>query len=55
MHQVGDLATAGVERLRARWRGDTPTGTPEAGGAGGGADGPVGQSAETGAVAEAIS
>jgi len=52
MHQLGDLATAGVEQLRARWRGDTPTGTPSPDTVG---DAPSGQPTEAGAVAEVIS
>jgi len=52
MHQVGDLATAGVARLQTRRRGGTPTSTPEAGA---GADPAAGPSSEAGAVAEVIS
>ncbi|HXQ90054.1 MAG TPA: ABC transporter permease [Acidimicrobiales bacterium] len=33
LHQGGDLATAGVERLRARWRGEPPSPAPDAVGA----------------------
>ncbi len=29
LHQLGDLATAGFENLRARWRGHPPSSTPE--------------------------
>ncbi len=52
MHQLGDLATAGVERLQARRRGGAPTDTPQAGA---GSDGTAGTSTDAGAVAEAIS
>ncbi len=53
MHQLGDLATVGVQNLRARWRGGTPTGSSPSGGS---ADGPVpGQPTEAGEVAEVIS
>jgi len=52
MHQVGDLATAGVERLQARWRGETPPDTSETDA---GTDRTAGPPTDTGAVAEVIS
>jgi ABC-type branched-subunit amino acid transport system permease subunit len=55
MHQLGDLATVGVEHLRARWRGEPPP----APGLAGRADPVVGKTtgagAGAGAVAEVIS
>ena len=52
MHRLGDLATAGVEQLRARWRGEAPSGdAPPPGEADAGAP----RSTEAGAVAEVIS
>jgi ABC-type branched-subunit amino acid transport system permease subunit len=56
MHQLGDLATAGVEHLRTRWGGEQPPGAADpthAAGTDGGA-GP-GATASAGAVAEVIS
>jgi ABC-type branched-subunit amino acid transport system permease subunit len=49
MHQLGDLATAGVEQLRARRRGGPPSIATEAG------DAAAGPTIPAGAVAEVIS
>jgi ABC-type branched-subunit amino acid transport system permease subunit len=49
MHQLGDLATAGVEQLRARRRGGPPSNSTEPG------DAATGPATPAGAVAEVIS
>jgi hypothetical protein len=56
MHQLGDVTTAGVKRLRARWGGETPDpagpGSPDSAPTTGTGTGP---STQAGAVAEVIS